>query len=258
MLLQVPREPRNGETQPSATDGSDFEVGMRRDLAAASIVSYEPMLGGWRKRGFDLIVVIATAALWAPAMLIAALASKLASASAVFGADRCVGYGGRSFTRFHLQLPKAVRAERQAASAEHDVSLQPSAATEERAKWIRALERLPQFVNVLRGDMSLVGPGALRPGGLDQLKSSRRYYLSARPGIFSISRIVDREHADTQYKAYALSWSMMLDLLIMWDRVRGFRNRGRLWKPGLKLNRVVPGLALEQQRDVVVRKRTAP
>ncbi len=125
-------------------------------------------------------------------------------------------------------------------------------------KWARALERLPQLFNVLRGEMSLVGPHALLQGNLDQLKSARRYYLSARPGIFSISRLVDREHAESQYKAYALSWSLMMDLLVIWDCVRGFRNRGRLWKPGLKLNKVVPGLSLDQQREIIVRKRLAP
>ncbi len=258
MLLQVPREPRNGETQPASTDGSAFEAGVRRDLAAASIVSYEPMLGGWRKRTFDFVVGLATLPLWLVAMLTAALWSKLAIGSPVFSADRCVGYGGRSFRRFHLRLTKPVSEDETGAKEEHEASEANSEDPEAPTKWTRALERLPQLFNVLRGDMSLVGPRALLLGSLDQLKSGRRYYLSARPGIFSISRLVDREHAESQFKAYALSWSMMLDLLIIWDRVRGFRNRGRLWKPGLRLNKVVPGLSLEQQREIVVRKRTAP
>src|SRR6185312_8144354 len=111
MLLQVPREPRNGETQPASTDGSAFEVGVRRDLAAASIVSYEPTLGGWRKRAFDFIVVFATLPLWLATMVIAALLSKVAIGSPVFSADRCVGYGGRSFKRFHLRLTKPANVE---------------------------------------------------------------------------------------------------------------------------------------------------
>lgn len=260
MLLQVPREPRNGETngetQSHPTDGSAFEAGVRRDLAAASIVSYEPVLGGWRKRLFDLFVVVVTLPLWVTTMVIAALWSKATIGSPVFSADRCVGYGGRSFKCFHLWLTKPA-AEAAAALDEQALPIAPEEIAPQR-KWARALERLPQLFNVLRGDMSLVGPHALLQGNLDQLKSARRYYLSTRPGIFSISRLVDREHAESQYKAYALSWSLMMDLLVIWDCVRGFRNRGQLWKPGLRLNKVVPGLSLDQQREIVVRKRLAP
>lgn len=256
MLLQVPREPRNGETQSAPTDGSAFEAGVRRDLAAASIVSYEPMLGGWRKRLFDLFVVALTLPLWLALLAIAALWSKAAIGSPVFSADRCVGYGGRSFKRLHLWLTKPVN-EEATAPDESEASQTPSEETSQ-TKWARALERLPQLFNVLRGDMSLVGPRPLLQGHLDQLKSGRRYYLSARPGIFGISRLVDREHAESQFKAYALSWSLVMDLLVIWDCVRGFRNRGRLWKPGLRLNKVVPGLTLDQQRAIIVRKRLAP
>ena len=254
MLLQVPREPRNGETQPAPTDGSAFEAGVRRDLAAASIVSYEPMLGGLRKRLFDLFVVVATLPLWFATLVIAALWSKATIGSPVFSADRCVGYGGRSFKRYHLWLTKP----EPAAPDEGETLQTPGDEISTQTKWTRALESLPQLFNVLRGDMSLVGPHPIAQGSLDQLKSARRYYLSARPGIFSISRLVDREHAESQFKAYALSWSLMMDLLVIWDCVRGFRNRGRLWKPGLRLNKVVPGLTLDQQREIVVRKRRAP
>lgn len=258
MLLQVPREPRNGDTQPASTDGSAFEVGVRRDLAAASIVSYEPMLGRWRKRSFDLIVVFATLPIWLPLMAIGALWSKLAIGSPVFSADRCVGYGGRSFKRFHLRLMKpAGDTKREIKEDGSDPIPAGEEAAPQQRKWIHAFERLPQLVNVLRGDMSLVGPNALPQGSLEQLKSGRRYYLSARPGIFTIGRLVVREQAESQYKAYALSWSLVLDLLIVWDRVRGFSNRGRLWKPGIKFNHIVPGLSLEQPREIVVRKRTA-
>jgi exopolysaccharide production protein ExoY len=259
MLLQVPREPSNCETQHS-TDGSAFEAGVRRDLAAASIVSYEPMLGGWRKRAFDLIVVVVTLPFWLTAMLIAILWSSFAIGGSVFSVDRCVGYGGRSFRRLHLRLTKPASEEPPPVSDEGESSQTLSEEVTQRAKWTRAFERLPQLLNVMRGDMSLVGPSALLQGNLDQLKSGRRHYLSARPGIFGINRLVDREHAESQFKAYTLSWSLMLDLLIIWDCVRGFRNRGRLWKPGLRLNKIVPGLALDRQREieVIVRKRSAP
>ncbi|MBI3438150.1 MAG: sugar transferase [Proteobacteria bacterium] len=251
MLLQVPRDSESGEARPAATEGTEFELGIRRDLASASVVSYEPTLGGWQKRAFDLIVVSVLLVICWPAFLVAALWLKLANRKPVFNLDSCIGYGGRSFERLRFNA-----APPPAANNKQD---EPRPADDQpRSKLTRVVERLPELVNVLRGDMSLVGPSPLLEGSLDQLKSGRRYYISARPGVFGIGRLVDREHAETRYKAYALSWSLTLDLQIIWDRLRGFRNRGRLWKPGIKLNRIVPGLAVDEDRKVVVRKRTAP
>jgi lipopolysaccharide/colanic/teichoic acid biosynthesis glycosyltransferase len=228
---------------------------MRRDLAAASIVSYEPVLGGRLKRAFDLIALLLTSPLWLPIALLALLWSKTISDAPMFTADRCVGYGGRSFKRLHLRLtkPSAV------AEAKEEDEAPPSVddAATRGAKWTRALQRVPQVYNVVRGDMSLVGPRALHQRDLDQLKSARRYYLSMRPGLFSISCLVAREHAESQYKAYALSWSLMLDLLVIGDRMRGL-GRGGLAKAAPALSRVVPGDAFGRDQTVVVRRRTAP
>jgi exopolysaccharide production protein ExoY len=255
MLLQVPREPRTGEPQqPLEANENAFEAGMRRDLAAASIVSYEPVLGGGLKRAFDLTALFVTSPLWLPITLAALLWSKIISDAPMFSADRCVGYGGRSFKRLHLRLTKPrVAAETKEDEAPPSVD---EAATRA-AKWSRALQRIPQIFNVIRGDMSLVGPRALHQRDLDQLKSARRYYLSMRPGLFSISCLVTREHAESQYKAYALSWSLMLDLLVISDRLRGL-GRGGIAKVAPALTRVVPSVELEQVQTVVVQRRVAP
>ena len=60
----------------------------------------------------------------------------------------------------------------------------------------RAFERLPRLINVLRGEMSLVGPAPLDAEGLEQLKTSKRYYLSARPGVVGIAAIANADSED--------------------------------------------------------------
>ena len=76
--------------------------------------------------------------------------------------------------------------------------------------------------NVVRGDMSLVGPLPLSREQLDRLKAAKRHYLSARPGVIGICPVADADHEEaSQYRLYALSWSVMTDALIVWDaRVR--------------------------------------
>jgi lipopolysaccharide/colanic/teichoic acid biosynthesis glycosyltransferase len=94
------------------------------------------------------------------------------------------------------------------------------------------------LINVLRGEMSLVGPAPLSAADLEPLKTSKRYYLSARPGVLGIASIADADAEDPgHYKIYALSWSLSADFLILWDGVRSLRDKGKLWQPSFKLKR---------------------
>jgi lipopolysaccharide/colanic/teichoic acid biosynthesis glycosyltransferase len=90
--------------------------------------------------------------------------------------------------------------------------------------------------------MALVGPSPLSPDELEPLKTGKRYYLSARPGVVGISTIVDaHEEQASQYKIYAFSWSLLTDLVILGDALRGLRDRGELWRPTkIKRTRAIP------------------
>jgi hypothetical protein len=85
------------------------------------------------------------------------------------------------------------------------------------------------------------------------MKSARRYYLSARPGVIGVSAIIAADQEESsQYKIYAMAWSIPTDALILWDALRSLRARGELWKPGFKLTK---GGKLTVANDVVVRRR---
>jgi exopolysaccharide production protein ExoY len=255
MLIQVPRgssdQPANG-----AEARNSFEAALRRDLASAPVVSYDAVRGGRIKRAADLFVVVLTAPLWVLLMGIVAGVSKLRHRAPVFCSEDRIGYGGRVFQRLRLRIepPTATigpafagETESERARAWRVIEVQ---AESRRAKWVHALERLPQLLNVLRGEMSIVGPSPLSREELEPLKSAKRHYLSTRPGVVGVSVILDG-HEDTasQYKAYAMSWSLSTDVLIFWDALNSLRNRGELWRPGLT------HALSDTRRAVVVRRR---
>lgn len=257
MLIQMPRGSSDQQGTQNAEECSAFEAALRRDLASAPVISYDPVLGGVAKRTFDLAVTLITLPLWLPLMLVAAAFSKLKHSAQVFLIEERVGYGGRLFKCVTLRLepPTATIAHLHAPKAEvpaNDWSEIASKAESRREKWRRTLERLPRLLNVLAGEMSLVGPTPLAPEQLGVTKAGKRYYLSARPGVVGISTIVDADEEEaSQYKIYAFSWSLTTDLVILSDALRGLRDRGELWQPTKIKRRTVP-----HGDDTPARKRT--
>jgi lipopolysaccharide/colanic/teichoic acid biosynthesis glycosyltransferase len=212
---------------------------LRRDLASAPIVAYESLIGGWSKRVVDIALTVISAPIWLPAMLIVAAIGKLALPGSVFVREERIGYGGGAFQLFSLRLsPPTAVIERlrpiHAANGEAPSEVVPPVEGRT-AKWREALERLPQLFNVLHGDMSLVGPRPLVRAEVESLRTARRYYLSARPGVLGIGSGEGDENVGGPYKVYALSWSLAHDVIIVWRALRDFRDRGELWRPSWRL-----------------------
>jgi len=235
MLVQLPRGSSDQPGTQKAEECNAFEAALRRDLASAPVVSYEAMLGGWSKRAVEFTLTLISSPIWAPVMLCVAAWAKVRHSAPVFTAQERIGYGGQAFKCYTLRVapPSAVieHLHKQDASGD-DWTAIAQQAEDGRAKWRRALQRLPRLINVLRGEMALVGPSPLAREELDPLKTAKRYYLSARPGVIGISSVADADDEDaSQYKIYAMAWSHVTDMLIMWDAMRSLRNRGELWKP---------------------------
>ena len=246
MLVQLPRGQNGPKSASPEGECTAFEAALRRDLASAPVISYDSMLGGWGKRAMDIALVIATAPAWAPAMLIAAAWSKLRHPAPVFLTEERIGYGGRAFACRKLRIAPPTAVIERLHPISPDAPPEPandwreiaSRAETGRAKWRRLFESLPRLLNVLKGEMSLVGPAPLSAEELEPLKTSKRYYLSARPGVVGIASIADADAEDPgHYKIYALSWSLSADVLILWDAMRSLRQKGELWQPSFKLKR---------------------
>lgn len=236
MLVQLPPRPERPNRQ-GAQEGSGFEEALRRDLATAPVVPYDRMVGDWQKRAFDLLVVTLTSPLWLLLLAYFGVRAKLRHKQRVIVTAPRVGYGGRDYAAYRLELdpPKATVAHLHTKPEEAPANdTVPGTTPDSPQKRFVAL--LPQLFNVLKGDMSLVGPKPLTHDELDPLKIGKRYYLSARPGIMGIAPLVENaDEEGPQYKAYALSQSLLIDGLLMWDAAKMLqpRKRSDLWQPDL-------------------------
>ncbi len=219
MLVQMPRgsedQPRMHERTQAGEQCNAFEAALRKDLASAPVISYEPMLGGWLKRSIDIALTVLLAPIWLTLLAAVMGWAKIRSSARVFQSQECMGYAGRAFRCFSLRLaPPAL--------VVLDAANDRAASVTRRVSWRHAIERLPRLINVLLGDMSLVGPAPLAREQLDTLKVGKRYYMSARPGVVDIDGIVGAgEDSASRYKVYALSWSVLTDALILWDSLGG-------------------------------------
>jgi exopolysaccharide production protein ExoY len=258
MLIQLPSgSPDQPGPQNAEQTNVTFEAGLRRDLASAPIVSYDAMLGGWGKRAIELTLTLITAPLWLTVMLVSAAVAKLRHRAPVFQSHERIGYGGRAYKCFSLRVaPPSATIEQlhpaPVSGVANDLNAIADHAETRRSKFRRALERLPQLFNVIRGDMALVGPAPLSREELEPMKSARRYYLSARPGVVGVSTIIGGGNDPSQYKIYAMSWAITTDALIFWDAMRSLRDRGELWNPSFA--RAKPG---QSTSGVIVRRRNA-
>ena len=202
-------------------------------------------LGAAAKRSFDVALSGAGLIVSAPLWAIIAAAIKVESPGPVFFTQLRVGEKGRTFN--------ALKCRSMIAEAERDVG--PVQATEHDPRITRvgsvlratAMDELPQLWNIFRGDMSFVGPRALRPdepeprafGHLMSIQSVQGYLerSSVRPGLTGLAQIyaprdVLRRHKFRYDCLYVRRQSFGLDLCLIalsfWITARGtWETRGR-------------------------------
>ena len=189
--------------------GQGFDQGMTRDVV---------------KRLFDVVVSLVMLVLTLPILLVTMLLIVLETGFPVFYRQERVGQGGVPFTIYKL------RSMRQ--DAEKDGRPQWATTGDNRCtrvgRFIRLtrIDELPQLFNVLRGDMSFVGPRPERPFFVQQLITDIPYYdirHSVKPGVTGWSQVrypygasVEDSLAKLQYDLYYVkNHSLFLDLLIL-------------------------------------------
>jgi len=186
------------------------------------------------KRAFDLAVSLVVLPLLAPLMLALALAIRLTSRGAILYVAPRVGRGGRyfPFCKFRSMVAGA-EAQRQAIAAENEgdghlfkIRRDPRVTSVGRFMRRFSLDEMPQILNVLRGEMSLVGPRPLPATDLEPDGLSREYRFWARqrvkvpPGVTGLWQI--RGRSDLSFEemlrhdiAYVRHWNIWLDVKIL-------------------------------------------
>jgi lipopolysaccharide/colanic/teichoic acid biosynthesis glycosyltransferase len=178
------------------------------------------------KRLFDLVVLVATAPIVVPVVLAITLYQLIVVRPPLLYWQPRVGAGGNEFrmVKFRTMGLDAEADGRGARLADRD-----DPRVIRGCGWIRAtrMDELPQLWNVLRGDMSLVGPRPERPeltaGFEERIPGyARRHELP--PGLTGLAQIHGRYHTDPEYKLgydlqYLVNWSPVLDLEILFRTV---------------------------------------
>ena len=173
------------------------------------------------KRTLDLAVAIGLAPLWAPLALIIALAIWLDDGGPVLFRQQRVGLGG---TIFPLYKFRTMRRDTDPYAAA------PSDPADRRitrlGRFLRktSLDEIPQFWNVLRGHMSMVGPRPEMPFLVERYADWQRARLDVKPGITGLWQVVGRKNLPLEFNIeydlwYLRNRTLMLDVAILFKTI---------------------------------------
>ncbi|WP_299038902.1 sugar transferase [uncultured Pseudokineococcus sp.] len=173
-----------------------------------------------------------------PVLLAAALSVKLSSRGPAFFAQQRVGVDGALFTMYKLRT-MVVGADRMvdqlAAQSDRDglmFKMRSDPRVTPVGRWLRrfSLDELPQLWNVVRGDMSLVGPRPPLPREYVEYHDSVHLRLRVRPGLTGLWQVSGR--ADLSWEEsmrldlrYVDNWSLAMDAMILWKTARAVLRR---------------------------------
>jgi len=145
------------------------------------------------KRGFDVLASLAGLVLLSPVLAVVALAIKLTSPGPVFFRQERVGRGFRRFEilKFRTMVPDAPKLGGQLTAGED-----PRITRVGRLLRKIKLDELPQLINVVKGDMSFVGPRPEVPRYVEIFRDDYRELLTVRPGITDLASLKYRDESE--------------------------------------------------------------
>ena len=218
------------KTQISRTSFDDFYGQPMMVFRTTPDSSWQSAL----KRPFDIAGALLFLMVFSPIYLFIALLIKFSSPGPIFFCQQRSGLNGRPFTiyKFRTMAVDAEARKHELASRNEmrgpvfKVTNDPRVTPIGRILRRYSVDEFPQFFNVLRGEMSLVGP---RPLPVDEVKRfddfSHRRRLSVKPGLTCLWQVSGRNNV-VDFKdwvrldlEYIDNWSLWLDLKIMWRTV---------------------------------------
>lgn len=191
-----------------------------------------PPVGGDLKRIVDICLALIAIVILSPILVLCVLAVGLTSPGPILFRHRRVGFQGRHFDclkftsmvpdgdkRLDAYLtanPEAMKEWKAKRKLRNDPRITPIGSVLRKT----SLDELPQLLNVLKGDMSMVGPRPVIDAELDRYSERRNAYLACRPGITGLWQVKGR--SSTTYRKrvacdthYAKNWSFAMDAKII-------------------------------------------
>ena len=191
-------------------------------------------LGGVRKRVFDILFSIIALILLAPIFALIAVVLKCTNSGPIFFVHQRVGLHGRTFgcikfrtmradgdrilERHLAENPDARREYEEFRKLQYDPRVVPVIGRVLRSA---SLDELPQFVNVLLGHMSVVGPRPVTSSEIDQhYEACAPDVLSARPGITGLWQVSGRSSLSYRHRVdldvrYVRDWRLVSDIRVI-------------------------------------------
>lgn len=183
------------------------------------------------KRVFDIIAALSALVLFAPLLLVLAMLVRRDGGPILYGHKR-VGRHGKTFRclKFRTmvvnseQVLKDLLARDPEARAEweREFKLKNDVRVTRLGRFLRhsSLDELPQIWNVLRGEMSFVGPRPIIDEELERYGDARKYYLMATPGITGLWQVSGRNDVDYATRvsldvSYVTNWTFRSDIGIL-------------------------------------------
>jgi exopolysaccharide biosynthesis polyprenyl glycosylphosphotransferase len=194
-------------------------------------VDHPELAGGKQavKSVFDKVIAASALILLAPLFVAVALAIKFTDHGPVFFRQTRVGKDGLPFTLCKFRTMVVDAEQRKALLASHNEAdgilfkIRGDPRVTRAGAWLRhwSLDELPQLINVLLGDMSLVGPRPALPEEAARYGDHMRRRLAVKPGITGLWQVSGRsdlpwEEAERLDVRYVENWSFALDLQILW------------------------------------------
>lgn len=183
------------------------------------------------KRAMDIVISLTAIIISFPIIALLALLVRMDSSGEIFYVQERISNNGKKFRIYKLRS--------MVNNAEKDSGPVWAKANDPRTtrfgRFIRRynLDELPQFINVLKGDMSIVGPRPERPYFVDKFKDEIPLYMRrhmVKTGITGWAQVHGLRgdtpvNERTQYDLYYVkNWSVLLDIKIMWKTLWSFKN----------------------------------
>jgi exopolysaccharide production protein ExoY len=204
----------------------------------------QQIIGRASKRMMDVVLSLLTVLILSPILLIVAIIIKASDGGPIIYSHQRIGRRGASFgcLKFRSMRPDAAAqlaylldndpAARQEWDATRKLKNDPRVTVVGDILRKSSLDELPQLINVLRGDMSLVGPRPITSEEQSHYGEHITAYFAVRPGLTGRWQVSGRNDVSYQHRVlldahYVRNWSFLADLVIMAKTVPAlFTQRG--------------------------------